>query len=596
MNNVLDSGETKNILVVDDTLDNLIFLSAILESKGYCVYTANDGKSAISLAMNYPLDLILLDIIMSDMNGYEVCKQLKSCKQTSKIPIIFMSGLSHVDDKVKAFKMGGVDFISKPFQYQEVMVRVEHHLELNQIQKQLINLNLQLEERVQERTLQLEQANEQLLKIVLHDSLTGLLNRRAFIQQLKQAFQQNQTHLDQPYAILFLDCDRFKFVNDSLGHFAGDELLIAIAQRLQSFLDPPDLIARLGGDEFVILLNPLRHRDPQHIANQILESFSHPFRLGIRTVFINFSIGLAISNPSYQKPEDLLRDADTALYQAKALGKGRYQLFEPEMYQAVLQRLQLETDLRKALVNQEFSVHYQPIISLNSGIIIGFEALIRWHHPTQGLIPPGLFIPIAEETGLIARIGEWVLRESCHQVSAWKKQRLSDYPLTVSVNLSALQFSQENLIKQIDNILDESQLEPQYLNLEITESAILDHPETASDILKQFKKRRINLSIDDFGTGYSSLSYLHSFPVDTLKIDRSFITPIDDNPNTLGLVPVIISLVQTLGMNVIAEGIETAQQLDQLRKLNCNAGQGYLFSKPVNSQTATHLIQSSPHW
>lgn len=596
MKNVLSSGENQKILVVDDTLDNLIFLSSILESKGYCVYIANDGPSAISIAMNHSLDLILLDIMMSPMNGYEVCNYLKSHAPTSNIPIIFMSGLSHVDDKIKAFQMGGVDFITKPFQYQEVIVRVEHHLELNQIQSQLIHLNLQLEERVKQRTLQLEQANEQLLKIVLHDPLTGLWNRGAFMEQLKQAFQHSQESPDQQYAILCLDCDRFKVINDSLGHFAGDELLIAIAERLQSFIDPPDLIARLGGDEFVILLNPLNSRNPQQIASQILDSFSHPFTLGIRNIFINVSMGIAVSNTRYQKPDDLLRDADTALYQAKALGKGRYQLFEPEMYQAVLQRLQLETDLRKALTNQEFSVHYQPIISLDSGIIIGFEALVRWYHPTQGLISPGLFIPIAEETGLISRLGEWVLRESCHQISTWKKHKLTDYPLTVSVNLSALQFAQHNLIKQIDQILEESQLEPQYLNLEITESAILDHPENASEILKQLKQRRINLSIDDFGTGYSSLSYLHSFPVNILKIDRSFISPIDDDPQNLGLVPVIISLVKTLGMKVIAEGIETAQQLAQLRKLNCNAGQGYFFSKPVNSKIATNLIQSCPHW
>lgn len=596
MENFLQSHHAKNVLIVDDIQDNLFILSSILQKKGYQVYTALNGTTAIKTVIKNPIDLILLDIMMPDMTGYEVCSYLKSQEQTADIPIIFMSALDEIDDKVKAFKMGGIDYISKPFQYQEVLVRVEQQLELRSVEKQLKELNLQLEERVQERTSQLEEANAQLLKMTLHDPLTGLLNRAALMQQLETVFQRTQTEPNYQCAVLCLDCDRFKRINDSLGHFLGDELLIAIGQRLQRFAQEWDSVVRLGGDEFAILLTQLETCNPIELADQILESFNHPFPLGVRTLFINVSIGIAISNCTYQKPEELLRNADTAMYQAKALGKGRYQLFEPEMYQAVLRRLQLETDLRKAVKNNEFIVHYQPIVALNTGRIIGFEALVRWQHPTQGLISPYLFIPIAEETGLIAQIGEWVLREACSQLSHWKQQNLTNDSLTISVNLSAVQFAQPNLIQQIDRILEITQLNPQFLNLEITESAILDHPETASAILKQLRERNIRLSIDDFGTGYSSLSYLHSFPVNTLKIDRSFISPINEDPKTLGLVPVILSLVQTMGMNVIAEGIETQQQLNQLRKLKCNAGQGYLFSKPVDSQVASELIKTSPQW
>ncbi len=596
MENCSQSHHGKNVLVVDDIQDNLFILSSILQKKGYQVYTALNGKTAIETTMKHPIDLILLDIMMPDMTGYEVCSYLKSQEQIADIPIIFMSALDEIDDKVKAFKMGGIDYISKPFQYQEVLVRVEQQLELRSVEKQLKELNFQLEERVQERTAQLEEANAQLLKMTLHDPLTGLLNRAALMQRLDVAFQRTQIEPNYQCAVLCLDCDRFKRINDSLGHFLGDELLIAIGQRLHSFAQKWDSVVRLGGDEFAILLTDLETCNPIALADQILESFNHPFPLGVRTIFINVSIGIAISNCSYQKPEELLRNADTAMYQAKALGKGRYQVFEPEMYQAVLRRLQLETDLRKAVKNNEFIVHYQPIVALNTGRIIGFEALVRWQHPTQGLIAPYLFIPIAEETGLIAQIGEWVLREACSQLSHWKQQNLTNEPLSISVNLSAVQFAQPNLIQQIDRILEITQLNPQFLNLEITESAILDHPETASAILKQLRERKIKLSIDDFGTGYSSLSYLHSFPVNTLKIDRSFISPINEDPKTLGLVPVILSLVQTMEMNVIAEGIETQQQLNQLRKLKCNGGQGYLFSKPVDSQTASELIKKSPQW
>jgi diguanylate cyclase (GGDEF)-like protein len=397
--------------------------------------------------------------------------------------------------------------------------------------------------------------------------------------------------------VLFLDCDRFKVVNDSLGHLVGDELLIAIARRLEASLSQSDTLARLGGDEFAIFLTEIKEvSSATLVADRILESLSHPFQLKGHEVFINASIGIALGNFNYNQPEHLLRDADTAMYRAKALGKGQYHIFDSAMHDAALQLLQLESDLCRAINQQEFIVHYQPIVDLSTGRIVGFEALVRWHHPQRGMVSPNSFIPIAEETGLIIPIGNWVLREACHQLRLWQKEKLKGIPLFMSVNLSVRQFAQPELIEQIDKILEETQLSPQSLKLEITESAIMDNANSAAVILQKLRERSIQLSIDDFGTGYSSLSYLHSFPINTLKVDRSFVRRIDGNPKNLGLIPAIMSIAQTMGMSAIAEGIETTQQLAQLRTLGCGFGQGYLFSKPMDAERAMDLIASNPQW
>jgi predicted signal transduction protein with EAL and GGDEF domain len=382
-----------------------------------------------------------------------------------------------------------------------------------------------------------------------------------------------------------------------LGHLIGDELLIAIARRLEASLSQSDTLARLGGDEFAILLTEIKElSSAAFVANQILESLSHPFQLQGHEVFISASIGIALGNFNYNKPEHLLRDADTAMYRAKALGKGQYHIFDPTMHNAALELLQLETDLRRAIKQQEFIVHYQPIVDLGTGRIAGFEALVRWHHPQRGMVSPSEFIPVAEETGLIIPIGNWVLRQACHQLSLWHQEKLKGIPLFTSVNVSARQFAQLDLISQIDQILSSTQLNPLCLKLEITESAIMDNANLAAVILQKLRYREIQLSIDDFGTGYSSLSYLHSFPVNTLKVDQSFVQRLDGLPENLGLIPAIMSIAQTMGMSVIAEGIETPQQLAQLRTLGCDFAQGYLFSKPMDAQRAIDLIVSNPQW
>lgn len=593
----LDPTKTEDILIVDDTPDNLHLLSRMLTRQGYNVRKALSGPMALTAVQTVAPDLILLDIMMPEMDGYEVCQNLKADAKTAEIPIIFLSALDDVLDKVKGFQVGGVDYITKPFQFEEVLIRVQNQLALRAAELEIRVLNAELEARVKERTQELEATNTQLLEMALHDSLTGLPNRALLMTDLRRSIHQAKANLNYQFAVLFLDCDRFKVVNDSLGHLVGDELLILIAHRLSCYVKPQNTLARLGGDEFAILLTEIPNfHDVTILSDQILQCFSQPFNLERHEIFINASIGIVIGNCEYNEPEHLLRDADTAMYRAKALGKGQYHLFDPVMHTAALERLQLETDLRRGIEQEELVVHYQPIVSLITGRISGFEALVRWRHPKRGLIPPGLFIPIAEETGLITAIGYWVLSESCHQLRTWQQQNSIDPNLFVSVNLSVKQFAQPNLLEQIDQVLEHSQLSPDCLKLEITESAIMDNHQDVATILKELRKRRILISIDDFGTGYSSLSYLHSFPVDTLKIDKSFVQRLNLTSENIGLIPVIISLAKTMNMNVIAEGIELPEQLKILRELNCGLGQGYFFAKPLPGEELINLLSLTPQW
>jgi diguanylate cyclase (GGDEF)-like protein/PAS domain S-box-containing protein len=442
-----------------------------------------------------------------------------------------------------------------------------------------------------------KQMEERLRHDAFHDPLTGLSNRALFIDRLKQALNRAKRYNDYLFAVLFLDLDRFKVVNDSVGHMVGDQLLIAIARKLELCLRPIDTVARLGGDEFTILLDNIQdHQDAISVAERIHHELVQPFNLDGHEIFTSASIGIALYLAPYDQPEDLLRDADIALYRAKEMGKARHEIFDKEMHAHVLGRLQLETDLRRALRNQEFHVYYQPITSLVTGKLTGFEALIRWQHPERGLVSPVEFIPIAEETGLIVPIGQWILQEACATMQVWQKQFPHLAPLTISVNLSGKQLREQDLIEQIDQVLAETHLDGHSLKLEITESILMDNAETVTEMLLQLRKRHIQLSIDDFGTGYSSLSYLHRFPVNTLKIDRSFVSRMNQDDENSKIVRAIVSLAHTLKMDVIAEGVETRSQLHQLQSLECEQGQGYLFSKPLDVLAAEILLAQAPTW
>jgi diguanylate cyclase (GGDEF)-like protein/PAS domain S-box-containing protein len=427
--------------------------------------------------------------------------------------------------------------------------------------------------------------------VALFDQLTGLPSRALFLEQLKRAFSRIERQSGYQLAVMFLDCDRFKVVNDSLGHAIGDRLLQAVAQRLEDSLRPGDVVARLGGDEFAILLENLRSpHDAEYIATRINQALASPFSLNGHTVYISGSIGIAFNDLHSQQPEDLLRDADTAMYCAKAAGKSQYAVFEGSMHEQAQRSLQLETDLRCAIDAEQFRLFYQPIWSLTTNAITGFEALIRWTHPIRGTISPAEFIPIAEETGLILPIGQWVIQEACRQMNVWRETFPEAQRLTVSVNLSAKQFSEPNLVSQIQSALHQTGFPPHRLKIEITETMIVENHQAAVQTLTQLQALGIQIQVDDFGTGYSSLSVLHRLPLDTLKIDISFIRLLETDPDNAEIVKVIIKLAQNLGMVAIAEGVETQSQLLQLRALGCDFAQGYLLAKPLPPQQIESLI------
>lgn len=453
--------------------------------------------------------------------------------------------------------------------------------------------NQNLEKEIAER----KRVEAQLLHNAFHDVLTGLPNRALFLKRLRCALLRTKQPGNYRFAILFLDLERFKLINDSLGHMVGDELLIIIAQRLSNCLGHRDTIARLGGDEFVILLEKIQDlNDATEVAKCLQTSLALPFHLKVHEIFISASIGIVLSwgrqseTYSHERPAELLRDADIAMYRAKAKGRSRYEVFDPSMHIQAVTQLQLETALRRALERQEFQLHYQPVISLETGSLIGFEALIRWIHPQQGMIPPDLFIPVAEETGLIVPIGRWVLYEACRQLRAWQIQFSTNSPQTISVNLSVKQFVQPDLVEQIAEVLQQTNLEAKNLKLEITESVLMEDAEAVTPMLSHLKALGIILCLDDFGTGYSSLSYLHRFPIDILKIDRSFVSRLGCGEENSKIVQGIITLAQALGIGVIAEGIETLEQQTQLSLLQCKYGQGYLFSKPLDSIATGALL------
>jgi diguanylate cyclase (GGDEF)-like protein len=463
------------------------------------------------------------------------------------------------------------------------------HQRAEQAEKHVQELNNYIAE--QERISRvLEETKDHFRHAAFHDSLTGLPNRAMFTELLKAEIESSKRSNEHMFAVLFLDLDRFKNINDSLGHTHGDLLLVAFAERLERTLRPIDTLARFGGDEFAILLSGMTDAtDAVRVAQRIQDELSQPFVLDKNSAFATASIGIALSSSGYDRADDILRDADIAMYRAKENGKARYELFDHGMHARAVSRLQLESDLRQAIEQKEFCVYYQPIVSLQTGRLAGFEALVRWNHPRRGLVSPADFIPVAEETGLIVPIGQWVLNEACAQVRQWQIDSPSHRSLSLSVNLSARQVAQPDLLQRIKDALETSKLNPHCLKLEITESVVMENAEAAAQMFKQLRALGVQLSIDDFGTGYSSLSYLHRFPLNYLKIDRSFVMRLTtDNDNAI--VRTISTLARNLGMEVIAEGIETEEQYQQLKMLGCEYGQGYLFSRPVANEGVKHLL------
>jgi diguanylate cyclase (GGDEF)-like protein len=418
-------------------------------------------------------------------------------------------------------------------------------------------------------------AVDRLMHDAFHDALTGLPNRALFMDRLERAMEQQRRHPDAMFAVLFLDLDRFKVVNDSLGHVLGDELLVAVADRLTRMLRSSDTVARLGGDEFAMLIDGIDHEaDAVRAAQRIQDALLMPFRIGPHEIFTSVSIGIALSTTGYHRPQDVLRDADIAMYRAKAAGKARHELFDVAMHERAVKLLELETDLRRAIDRGELRVHYQPVIELHSGRLAGFEALVRWQRGDE-LVSADEIVPLAEETGLIVPIGEWVLRESLRQLRAWNSDELH-----VHVNLSPKQLLQPNVVEVVTSALRELDVAPHRLHLEVTESLLIDNAEAAGALLRELRATGVGLSLDDFGTGYSSLSSLRQFPFDMIKIDRSFLGDADARRGD-EIVRTVSALARTLGMQVTVEGLETADQVERMRTLGVDYAQGFYFSRPL---------------
>ncbi len=437
------------------------------------------------------------------------------------------------------------------------------------------------------------QAQERLKHDAMHDGLTGLPNRNLLIERLELAIQRSKRSENFGYAVLFFDLDRFKVINDSFGHLVGDQLLITVGNRVKALLREIDLATRLGGDEFVVLLEEVNHlSEAIHVTERVLEHLSQPFLIDGREMFVTASIGIVLGSSHYHQSADILRDGDIAMYQAKARGKARYEIFDAAMYAEILHRLRLENDLRHALDREEFRIYYQPILDLDTGHLHGFEALIRWQHPEKGLVTPKDFMAIAEETYLIVPMDRWVLHTACEQLAQWRRQFPQIPPFKMSVNLSALDLWSDQLIDEIRAVTESTQLPGQAISLEITESMLVENVEKTIALLNDLNALGVQISIDDFGTGYSSLNYLYQFPVHALKIDRSFIDSMQNSSRSRNIVQTIITLSQQLGIQSIAEGAESPEQLANLKQLGCGYAQGYLLAPPLPLELATHYLES----
>ncbi len=606
------------ILIVDDNPSNIALLLFILEESNFRVLVATNGEDALRKVEEVTPDLILLDVMMPTIDGFEVCRRLKENLTTKKIPVIFMTALAEIENKVKGFALGAVDYITKPLQQDEVLSRVRLHLKLHELNRsleeknkylteeiaarlrvemELKQLNQHLDRRVQERTQELSQAlkelqlrEERLKYEATHDSLTGLFNRAWLIDTLSRKIE-NYQFQQNDYSILFIDLDQFQKINDRLGYLAGDEVLKSLANRLQNYLSSIGKIARLGGDEFLAII-PGQWQVPESesIIQNIFEQLKTPFSLKNYQIFVRVSIGIVPSINGYQNSTDILRDVDIALYQAKQMGGGCYMVITPEMQSQALERIQLESDIRRGIKEEQFCLYYQPIVSLQTQTLVGFEALIRWQHPQLGMVSPGVFIEVAEEMGVISEIDLLAFKIACQQLAIWAEQfTVCKLPI-ININCSSTRLQQPEILEQISLILNDYGIPASKIKLEVTESGFFKTINTTINTLRQIHKLGIKLCIDDFGTGYSSLSRLHNFPLDTLKIDRSFVMRLTSNTEGEAMIQTIISLAHNLNMDVVAEGIETQEQVEKLIELGCEYGQGYLFSKPLPSQQVTQCL------
>jgi diguanylate cyclase (GGDEF)-like protein len=565
----------KKILVIEDeefVRENIVEL---LDAEGFEVIGAENGRIGVDLAKVMIPDLILCDVMMPGLDGYGVLTALRQELVMASIPFIFLTAKAAKADFRQGMELGADDYITKPFTRAELLGAIASRLK-----KQAA---------VQERYhTELQQAKEQLDYLIHNDSLTNLPNRLALRERFKQV-QPTDANNEQLVTVLCLGLDRFNQINDNLGHTVGDLLIKAVGERITSCIGSQDIVARLNADQFAIILAMTQHKkEAGNIAQTMLESLSQIFRLAGQEIFITASIGIALYPRDGAEIEQLLNHANTAMTQAKQHGGDQYEFYSAAFNIGSSDRLALQASLRHALEREELQVYYQPQVNLKTGEIIGAEALVRWQHPERGLVSPDKFIPLAEETGLIVPIGEWVLQTACKQTKHWQT---AGFPsLRVAVNLSSRQFSQIDLRKQLVQILMDTGLDPKFIELELTESMLVQNTEVAIRRLNALKSLGVEIAIDDFGTGYSSLSYLQQFPFDILKIDRCFIRNITENANNAAITKAIIEMAKSLNLKLIAEGVETEAELSFVCKHQCDAMQGYLFSRPVPAHDFEQLL------
>ncbi len=567
-------SDKSTILIVDDEIVSRYTVEALLSSEGYELVFAESGEEALEKAVELVPDLMLLDVMMPGMNGFEVCQLLRANPRLAELPVVMVTALDDRESRIKGIEAGADDFMSKPFDRAELRARIRTITRLNRYRR-------------------LVETEEKLAYLANYDPLTSLPNRNLLMERMRQTLGRASRN-QQGVAVLVLDLDGFQMINDSLGHEVGDKMLQEVASRLTHTVSVGATVARLSGDEFVIMEEA---NDPvkqvSDIAQRVLDAISQFMMLNQHEIVITASLGISVFPSDGEEPSGLLKNANIALSRAKAEGKNTYQFFTGEMNTMALKRLILENQLRKVLERNELCLYYQPQVELASGRIVGLEALLRWQHPELGFVSPGQFISVAEEMGLIIPIGEWVLRTACIQNQIWQEAGLP--PIRMSVNVSGRQFQDPGLLQMIKNVLVETGLNPIYLELELTESMLMEEninrKESVFAVLTQLQTMGIHIAIDDFGTGYSSLSYLKRFPLNTLKIDRSFVQDVNTNTDDAAITTAIIAMAHSLQLTVVAEGVETKEQLAFLEKRQCEIVQGYFFSPPISVKEMTKMLK-----
>lgn len=606
---VISSGRSLNVLIVDDSKVIRSAIREILELGNIQVTEASNGKDALELVYNNVPDLVLLDVVMPGMDGISVLKTLRKSYSKLQLPVILVTSLGSSSEIVQALDFGANDYVTKPVDFDVLWARVSNQLMQKQTAEYLRLAQNNLEKQIKQRTAELNTSNQQLKKEIevrllaegqlqkqaSYDELTGLPNRSLAKDRLYQTILKSKRHHLQP-CLAFLDLDNFKYINDTFGHAAGDELLREASRRLTECARESDTVARLGGDEFLLILEDDRtDREQQretgirHIGERIIESFLKPFVIEGRELNVTASLGFAIYPKDGDDSNKLMRHADVAMYRSKNEGKNTFCFYSPEMSANAIMRMNVESELRQAIENKEFTLHYQPIVDSRTGHIVKAEALLRWDCEKLGMITPDYFIPIAEETGLIVPIGEWVIKTACKQVKQWRDKGWNN--ICVTVNVSARQFqSNLSLVETIKRSLHKNDLPSDAIQLELTEGVLMKETDSSIETMAQIEKMGIKLLIDDFGTGYASLSYLQRYNFVSIKIDRSYISNILISEQDEKLVKAVIAMAKSLGMSVVSEGVESKGQLDFLIKEDCEFIQGYYFSKPVPSAEFFKLL------